>query len=179
MSNMIPSILQAAPTVVIGLTTAYIAWQQWHTNRNQLRLALHKERFEIYEATTEFIRRVIDNGITQDVMKDFVLSTRKARFLFNEGIENYLTKLRKEALAIRIEQMKIDRPASEEERVKAAGDQGARLQWLVDELNKLPKDFDRDLRVDVLRLGDGALRLLFIGSAPLYRAELYSHGVIQ
>jgi hypothetical protein len=141
------SILQAALPVAIAFLGVYIAWQQWHTNRNQLRLALHKERFEVYEATAQFIALVVDKGITQDGMRDFVLNTRKARFLFNEEVEKYLTRLRKEALAIRIEQMQIDHPASEKERLKAAEDQGARLQRLVSELNKLPKDFDRYLRV--------------------------------
>jgi tryptophan synthase alpha subunit len=141
------SYLPAALPIVIAFLGVYIAWQQWRTNRNQLRLALHKERFEVYEATTEFIALVVDNGVTQEGMKNFVLNTRKAHFLFNDTVEEYLTRLRKEALAVRVEQIKIDHPTSEEDRVKSAQDQGARLQWLVSELNKLPKDFDRYLRV--------------------------------
>jgi ABC-type nickel/cobalt efflux system permease component RcnA len=141
------SYLQAALPVVIAFLGVYIAWQQWRTNRNQLRLALHKERFEVYEAATQFIAHVVDEGITQAGMRDFVLNTRKARFLFNEEVEKYLTRLRKEALAIRLEQTRIDHPASEDSRIKAIEDQHARLEWLIKELDNLPNDFDRFLRV--------------------------------
>src|SRR5260221_11494917 len=109
---MFTAFFQVALPVVIALLGVIIAWQQWQTNRNQLRLALHKERFEIYNAAMQFIALVVQKGdVSQDAVKNFLVNTKRARFLFNQKIQEYLDNLYKEAVAVYTGQVIIEHPA--------------------------------------------------------------------
>ena len=50
-------------TPAIGLVAIYIAWQQWNTNRNKLKLDLFEKRFSVFQSTRTFLSSVLRDGL--------------------------------------------------------------------------------------------------------------------
>jgi hypothetical protein len=72
-------------TPIIAILAAYIAWQQWHTNRNKLKLDLFDRRFQILENVRKFIAPILTSGTVEhgaDIQ--FLRDTKSARFLFQD-----------------------------------------------------------------------------------------------
>ena len=71
--------------------TSYIAWQQWRTNRNRLKLDLFEKRYAYYEAARELIGKILTSGrANDDVTLKFLMSTKGARFTVGKDIARYL-----------------------------------------------------------------------------------------
>jgi len=78
--------------VVAGLGL-YIAYRQWKTSRDRLKLDLFEKRFAVYEATRTFIKSIISSGKAEDQpMYIFRASTGETKWLFDEKVANYLDK---------------------------------------------------------------------------------------
>lgn len=87
-------ILQGLLTPVIGLTTLYIAWQQFQMNRRKTILERYERRLQIYQRTVEMIRLVVRNFKPefQDLIK-FSADAAEADFLFGEEIPKYINEI--------------------------------------------------------------------------------------
>lgn len=78
-------ILAALLTPIIAILLVYIAWQQWNTNRNKLKLDLFDRRFQILENVRKFIASILTSGTVEhgpDIQ--FLRDTKSARFLFQD-----------------------------------------------------------------------------------------------
>lgn len=90
-SALVP-VLSALLTPIIAIITAYIAYQQWRTNRNKLKLDLFDRRFVVYDAARNLIRDVLTQTHPSDEqLLAFRAKTGEASFLLNESIARYLT----------------------------------------------------------------------------------------
>lgn len=86
------TVLSALLTPIIAVVGAYIAWQQWRTNRNKLKLDLFDRRFGVYDATRNLIRDVLTQTHPSDEqLLKFRANTGEASFLLNQTIAKYLT----------------------------------------------------------------------------------------
>lgn len=87
-------ILQGLLTPVIGVTTAYIAWQQWRTNERKAVLDRYERRLQIYQRVIEMLRHICSNfrPELQDLFK-FSAETAEADFLFGEDIPKYIDEI--------------------------------------------------------------------------------------
>ena len=86
-------ILAALLTPTIAIVAAYIAWQQWRTNRNKLKLDLFERRYAYYEAASELIRRILTSGkATDQVTSEFIHKIRGAQFIVGEAVATYFYK---------------------------------------------------------------------------------------
>jgi hypothetical protein len=84
-------LLAALLTPTIALLGAYIAWQQWRTNRNKLKLELFDRRYRIYEAAQTLIGRVLALGkASHEQTFEFLSQVKGAKFMFNEKVQRYL-----------------------------------------------------------------------------------------
>ena len=83
--------MSALLTPVIGIAVAYIAWQQWRTARNKLKLDLFDRRLPIYERTRAFLaRRMALRQLDHNEITEFAIETRVSRWLFNPAMAQYL-----------------------------------------------------------------------------------------
>jgi hypothetical protein len=83
-------VLSALLTPTIAVAAVLIAWQQWITNRNKLKLELFDRRYAYYEAAGELIGRILTSGkATDEVTFEFLMKTRGARFIVGENIAKY------------------------------------------------------------------------------------------
>jgi len=86
----------ALTPVCITAFGAWIAWQQFRTNRDKLRLDLYQRRFHVYEATLSFYQALL--GSPEDLKmqefdvlhKEFIKSCREAKFLFDPDVVQLL-----------------------------------------------------------------------------------------
>jgi hypothetical protein len=73
---------QAAALVALAIIGALIAFRQWRTAHNALRLNLFDRRFEIYVEAVTFIGNVLQRGYPEDDDYRVILRTRdRAQFL--------------------------------------------------------------------------------------------------
>ncbi len=91
--------LQALLTSVVAALAAFIAWRQWLTARNKLKLDLFDRRFAVYDAARNLIGSIATSGkVKEDELMKYLLGTREVRWLLNKDIEEYLWGIYLEAV---------------------------------------------------------------------------------
>jgi hypothetical protein len=77
--------------VLIAAFVAWVAYQQWKTNKEKLRLDLYNRRFDIYAKTVSFYQALLDfdalnkAGIFSRLHKEFITAQRESQFLFDRS----------------------------------------------------------------------------------------------
>ncbi|WP_157652994.1 hypothetical protein [Burkholderia ubonensis] len=78
--------MSALPAVLISAYVAWVAYQQYRTNREKLRLDLYDRRFSVYVAAIDFYHMLLgydgNNQQHQDAHRAFIKAVRESRFLF-------------------------------------------------------------------------------------------------
>ena len=89
-------------TAAIAIVTLYIAYQQYQTAKNKLRLDLLKERYPVYEAAMTLATQIgKKRAVTSEELAVFTKKTRGASFLFkNRRIQPYCDKLYEKACEV-------------------------------------------------------------------------------
>jgi hypothetical protein len=91
-------VFAALLTPVIACVTAYIAGQQYKTNKNQFRLALFERRIKVFNFTGDLIAVVLRQGkVANNDLSKFLWETRESGFLFGPDIPAYLDELYEKA----------------------------------------------------------------------------------
>lgn len=87
-------ISQGLLTPVIGIIATYIAWQQWRTNQNKLRLDRYERRLQVYKEVVRFISVGIrDANYDNNELMTFRPKVSEADFLFGEEVPKYIDEL--------------------------------------------------------------------------------------
>jgi hypothetical protein len=136
-------------TGAIGCVTAYIAIQQWRTNKNKLRLDLFDRRWAVFDAAMKLAEIIsIRGNLTFEEVYEFGFATRGVQFLFNQELQDYChNELYKEALAIRTGKQKIDSLTEGEERDHSTILLQDRIAWFNDQRKEIPKRFAPFLKI--------------------------------
>ncbi len=94
-------ILAALLTPTVALFACIIAYRQWRTEQNKLKLALFEKRVAVYDAARRFIGQIITSGRVEDNwMHEFLERIIVAEWLLNEDVAKYLNKIYDEALKL-------------------------------------------------------------------------------
>jgi hypothetical protein len=94
-------ISQGLLTPVIGIITTYIAWQQWQTNRNKLKLDRYERRLQVYKEVVRFIGIAIQNAnYDNNELMTFRPKVSEADFLFEEEVGRYIDELHRRAVKL-------------------------------------------------------------------------------
>jgi hypothetical protein len=131
-------------TPIIALLAAVIAWQQWRTNRNKLKLDLFERRYAYYDAAKAIIGKVVGSGkATHEDTYQFLVKIKGARFIAGDKVANYLeeTFYRKITLLSALDS-ELDGEADQEKRRENVRRQREIKDWVqaqYDELDKLFK----------------------------------------
>jgi hypothetical protein len=79
---------------IIAVIVAYIALMQYKTNRDRLRLELYEKRFSVYEGLKDLLNKItISFVVTDEDLREFMIKTNEAEFLFEEDIVQYLKEI--------------------------------------------------------------------------------------
>ena len=93
--DVLIELLKVIPITIVGAITLYVAWQQWQTNQQRLRLELYDRRLRIYNEVRSFIAVALNDMQTDNYLA-FSHATREADFLFGpdgDPITAYLRDL--------------------------------------------------------------------------------------
>jgi hypothetical protein len=116
---------QAAALVALAIIGALIAFRQWRTAHNALRLNLFDRRFEVYVDALTFIGNVLQRGYPENEDYPILLRARdKAQFLFGPEVVECLKNVNDTAVTLRASHHK-HRSAVGEARQVAAEDNHA------------------------------------------------------
>ncbi|PZV13387.1 MAG: hypothetical protein DCF20_15240 [Pseudanabaena sp.] len=141
MAEIVPYLAPSA-TLIVGLSVAYIAWQQWQVARSKLRLDLFDRRYKGYEATRKFLAVISRDARFEDSqLFEFYAGTSDAEFLFASEVVDYLAELRKRALDMRLHQKLYEPLPVGDERSRHVQAQHDQLVWLGDQLTAMSKTF--------------------------------------
>lgn len=133
----------------IAILGLYIAYSQWRTNQNKLKLELFRMRFKIYEASTVFIGDIMKGGVVTDqILRDFLVNTKEAKWLFNAEVARYLENdLYSNGVDLQSLGSELEGIGIGEERSKNVNDQAGIKIWLLAQFKVLDDKFDPYLRL--------------------------------
>lgn len=81
-------------TPIIAVIAAFIAYKQWYTNAQKLKLDLFNRRFRVYEETIKILRLILRNlKPNQADLQNFYEATLEADFLFKPEVRQYLDEI--------------------------------------------------------------------------------------
>jgi len=120
--ELIVKVFSALLTPSIAMIASYIAYQQWKTNQQRVKLGLFDKRFRIYEEVKKMISFVISKSHEENSREDpffsnFVQSTSDADFLFKPEIREYIDEVHKRGINLCRLQVKSE-GENQEERIK-------------------------------------------------------------
>ncbi|GHA69118.1 hypothetical protein GCM10009007_07430 [Formosimonas limnophila] len=91
---------EGVAALIVGLTVAAIAYRQWKTEQNKLKLDLFDRRYRIYEVTRELLKLIDLKMNSMEHLYVFWSNTSGAEFLFDSDIESYLKEVEDKALKL-------------------------------------------------------------------------------
>jgi hypothetical protein len=85
--------LSALLTPTVAVIGSFIAYRQWRTAQNKLKLELFDRRFNVYLAATTLLASIMGSGKAKDEdLFKFLSATRDAKWLLNIDVANYMDK---------------------------------------------------------------------------------------
>jgi hypothetical protein len=134
--------LLSTVTVIIGISVAVLAYQQYRLAKDRFRLDLFEKRFSVYKGIQAFLTKIMIKGrVELDDLFEFRAAMQDAVFLFENDVPEFISSFDKKALDVNAigEQLK-DLPIGEE-RSRLVKQQSERLMWLLDQLPRLKDVF--------------------------------------
>lgn len=78
-------------TVLISITVAYIAYQQYKTNNSWLQFETYEKKLKIYKSVKDFLREFQKEGQTNyERCYKFYSDTLEAIFLFDKSVQKHI-----------------------------------------------------------------------------------------
>lgn len=126
--------------IALGGSVAYIAWQQYKTNRDKLRLDLFEKRYAVYKALMDYLRKTGGMEYPELIKQhtELRIGTHDAKFLFDKDVTEFLSEIySKSAHYRRVIHDLQDRNPSNHERYKlSAKEECELLDWFDAQLNR-------------------------------------------
>lgn len=135
--------LSALLTPTIAVLASVIAYRQWRTAQNKLKLDLFDRRFSVYEASRDLLASIVTSGKAKDeeVFK-FLIATREAKWLLNAEVANYLEKdLNYKVSNLQTLQAELEGTPVGDERSKNVKKQAEIKKWLYEQYEVLNEKF--------------------------------------
>ncbi|WP_313220864.1 hypothetical protein [Stutzerimonas nitrititolerans] len=134
---------------IIAIFGALIAYRQWRTAQNKLKLDLFDRRLVIYESVQKYLTALMISGKTTSEMEfEFLTGKRGAQWLFNEELTGYLDKeLWRKICALGCIQSELEgMPAGQERKNKVQAKAELR-EWFVAQSKVIDEKFAPFLRL--------------------------------
>jgi len=141
-------ILSALLTPTIAILGIYIAYQQWRTNRNRLKLELFNKRYEIFTNIKKFIANILSSGlVAQGADIQFLKDTKSVAFLFDDNIANLTNEMYKMANKLHALE-KTQKVGIGEKLEKNLDKQDEIKDWFLQQLNNIDNVFKKYLKIE-------------------------------
>jgi hypothetical protein len=158
------NLFQALLTPLVALLALGIAFAQWWTARNRLKLDLFDRRWAIYDATRTALTEIYEHEqLSKDKLWALREAIRTANWLLDEDLDRHL----RESLWPHVVLLGTPMDADDQRRQLRKG----RRDWVIVELAVIHSKFDRFLKMDE-NISDWLLGLLprRLKGSPIERA---------
>jgi hypothetical protein len=142
------STLSAGLTPLIAMITVYIAWQQFRTNRNKLRLDLYDRRFGLYAAFANLCSSVgASMKPGSEELNRFLQVRHATQFLFDPETAAYMEAARVKAVRLQYLDTLLGGRGLPigDDRTKAAKEQSELVTWFTAQFDESRAHFARYL----------------------------------
>jgi hypothetical protein len=141
--------LAALLTPTVAALGIFIAYRQWRTAQNKLKLDLFERRLAVYEAARGFISSVMTSGkTTQDREFEYLTGIRGAKWLFGDEVVQYLDKvLWHKACDLWCLQEELEGMPPGDERTRKVHAKAEIKKWLIAQLEVLDNKFSPYLKL--------------------------------
>lgn len=94
-------IMQGIAIIVIAAITVYIAYQQWKTNRDKLRLSIFDKRFSVFIGLMKLHVYILQHvDASTEALNEFKLVYLEGQFLFDNDIAEHLDNVYNQAVEL-------------------------------------------------------------------------------
>lgn len=142
--------MSALLTPTVAVLGSFIAYRQWRTAQNKLKLELFEQRFSVYAAATTLLASVIGSGKAKDEeIYKFLSATRNAKWLLSSAVADYLEKeLYHNALDLQCLVTELDNKPVGEERAANVRKQMEIKKWFLKQYEVLDEKFSPYLKLE-------------------------------
>lgn len=137
-------------TPTIGITVAYIAWRQYQTAKDKLRLDLFDRRYRVYHALMKFVSKAAhETPLTSETLEEFYSDTLDYQFLFGSEIREYVRGIRRQSSVLLGFQQGLQHGSLPQDKQNIANAQLRELsEWFDQQFDEAPKLFEPYLAFD-------------------------------
>ena len=137
-------------TLIVGSFGSWIAFSQYQTNKDKLRLDLFEKRLEAYEKLQEYFRYLVREANVIDEAFILLVEARyKSIFLFDQDIADHLEDVLDKSKKIRMIHIDLngeDRLPIGQKRSQLAQRLGEPLNWNYEQMKESPKRYSKYLK---------------------------------
>ncbi len=137
---------------IIALLVAYIAFQQYKTAKDKLKLDLYNKRFKVYTAAKKLVGTAVAKGdLKQDDIFSFWIDVNEAQFLFGKignEIYVYMDLLNKQGFQLNYLGKRIRDSQDNKEKENLLEKRDELFKWFEDQITELPKKFSKYLSIN-------------------------------
>ncbi|MGE0471732.1 MAG: hypothetical protein AB7L09_26365 [Nitrospira sp.] len=126
-------------TVVLAISAAYIAYQQYRLGREKFKLDLFEKRFAVFSGTRKFLTHILTDGNLKDYnyLWEYRAAIGEAEFLFETDVTEYLEDIYKQALKLKTHSEEMSSLPAGPDRTQLNHELHEALSWLLDQLPQL------------------------------------------
>ena len=140
--------LSALFVPMIAIAVGVIAYFQWQTNKNRLKLELFDRRVKYYEAALQFIGDTMaENEVSGESLLDFRHAQYGSAFLLNDGVTEYLKELWKNGSDAKVLRSEFERLQPGDDRNKIIQEHSDAVKWIREQPEILQHKFEPFLKI--------------------------------
>jgi hypothetical protein len=144
-----PTILSALLVPVLAVVGSLIAYRQWRTAQNKLKLDLFDRRFEIYKITRDTLGEVMSSGRAKwEKTVAFLQATASAKWLLDDTVATYLeNEIYRRLVDLETLQSELEGVGVGPERTANVQRQSEIKKWLMSQFAEVDRRFEPYLKL--------------------------------
>ncbi len=150
--EQIAEISKALLTPVVVIITVFIAYQQWKTNQQKLRLDIFDRRLKVYGEVKKILELISrDANVSREELSKFRNAVSEADFLFEKEIPLYINEIYERGLSLRRLNQKYkdytQTPPDGYDHKKVCDEMNGDIEWLAYQFESVEEKFKKYLQI--------------------------------